>query len=160
MSSAPVIHFDIVVCTIPIPNLLGKSLVRRDCLARMPKKPSTWLSHLARKAEALSADGRGAACQGASRGAPPARVVHAGDALCSRWSLSVHRTAPICLVSADCWWHVQNLKERPLGKFAVLARLSRAPERSVGVYVSTGAQRKRSQNPKSAGVLTSSRYWA
>src|SRR5690606_20157112 len=35
----------------------------------------------------------------------------------------------------------------------VLARLSRAPERNVRGYLSTGAQRKRSQNPRSAGVL-------
>src|SRR5688572_2421592 len=49
--------------------------------------------------------------------------------------------------------NAQNLKQRPPGKFAVLARLSRAPERSVRWYVSTGAQRKRSQNPKSPGVV-------
>jgi len=36
----------------------------------------------------------------------------------------------------------------------LLARLSRAPERSVLLYVSTGAERKRSQKPRSAGVLT------
>ena len=36
----------------------------------------------------------------------------------------------------------------------VLARLSRGPERSVRGYVSTGPQRKRSQNPGSAGVVT------
>jgi len=41
----------------------------------------------------------------------------------------------------------------PPGKFGDLARLSRAPERSGGAYVSTGAQRKRSQNPKSPGVV-------
>src|SRR5207244_9490133 len=35
----------------------------------------------------------------------------------------------------------------------VFARLSRGPERSVLEYVSTGPQRKRSQNPKSAGLL-------
>jgi hypothetical protein len=58
--------------------------------------------------------------------------------------------------------HRQNLKERPPGKFGVLATtlrstrrgvLWRAPERSVRWYVSTGAQPKRSQNPKSPGVL-------
>ena len=36
----------------------------------------------------------------------------------------------------------------------LLARLSRGPERSVRRYVSTGPQRKRSQKPGSAGVLT------
>jgi hypothetical protein len=47
---------------------------------------------------------------------------------------------------------------KPARQVWVLARLSRAPERSVQKYVSTGAQRKRSQDPKSAGVLTSLRY--
>ncbi len=37
----------------------------------------------------------------------------------------------------------------------LLARLSRGLERSVGGYVSTGPQRKRSQKPGSAGVVTS-----
>ena len=37
----------------------------------------------------------------------------------------------------------------------VLARLSRGPERIVLEYVSTGPERKRSQNPGSAGVVTS-----
>ena len=49
--------------------------------------------------------------------------------------------------------HAQNLKEHPLGKFADLARLSRALERSVRGYVSTEAQRKRCQNPKSPSVV-------
>jgi hypothetical protein len=37
----------------------------------------------------------------------------------------------------------------------LLARLSRGPERSVLEYVSTGPERKRSQKPGSAGVVTS-----
>jgi hypothetical protein len=48
--------------------------------------------------------------------------------------------------------HAQTLKVTPSAKFGVLARLSRAPKRSVGGYVSIGAQRKRSENPKSADV--------
>jgi len=48
--------------------------------------------------------------------------------------------------------HAQTLKVTPSAKFGVLARLSRAPKRSVLCYVSIGAQRKRSQNPKSADV--------
>jgi hypothetical protein len=54
----------------------------------------------------------------------------------------------------DIHRHGQNLKARPPGKFGVLARLWRAPERSVLLYVSTGAQPKRSQNPKSPGVFS------
>ena len=49
--------------------------------------------------------------------------------------------------------HRQTLKEHPPAKFGLLARLSRGPKRSVGCYVSIGPQRKRSPNPKSAGVL-------
>jgi hypothetical protein len=48
----------------------------------------------------------------------------------------------------------QTLKEHPPAKFGLLARLSRGPKRSVLEYVSIGPQRKRSQNPKSAGVVT------
>src|SRR5438034_10830994 len=48
----------------------------------------------------------------------------------------------------------QVLEEHPPAKFGVLARLSRGPKRSVLEYVSIGPQRKRSQNPKSAGVVT------
>ncbi len=38
-----------------------------------------------------------------------------------------------------------------------LARISRGPERSVLAYVSTGPERKRSQKPGSAGVLSSNK---
>src|SRR5260221_4633593 len=43
--------------------------------------------------------------------------------------------------------------QSPAWQAWLLARLSRAPERSVLEYVSTGAQRKRSQKPRSPGVL-------
>jgi hypothetical protein len=50
--------------------------------------------------------------------------------------------------------HRQTLKERPPAKFGFSARLSRGPKRSVLEYESIGPERKRSQNPKSAGVVT------
>jgi hypothetical protein len=41
----------------------------------------------------------------------------------------------------------------PARQVCGLARLSRAPQRSVRLYVSAGAQRKRSQNPESSSVV-------
>jgi predicted RND superfamily exporter protein len=60
--------------------------------------------------------------------------------------------AVLALPAVLAWLNARRSTAHPPGKFGVLARLSRGPERSVLTYVSTEPQRKRSQDPKSAGV--------